>query len=358
MLARPPIRSLIASTAFRLSRAAIPLVSTSRFPTAAASAAATRAIAMSSTNNAAAPAGASQPVMPTFEKSPLPDFSVSNPLGAPNRYVSTAACLIIGDEVLNGKTKDSNSNYLAKFCFDLGIDLKRIEVIPDDEEVIVEAAKRLTSQFDFVVSSGGIGPTPDDITYSAMAKAFSADGKLVYDDEVIRRMAENLKARQVNTEGITEDMITARKRMALFPASDAEVIFPTTNLWVPVVRMHGRLCILPGVPRLFEALLDGLEPYIPLDPNRQRPYRILIHTRLPESNISPFLVELTDKCKPLNIKVGSYPKWNNGVDVSLIGTDLQQLQQLIPEVEQNVQGKLVESRQLGKNPQQQHTHKI
>lgn len=296
--------------------------------------------------------------MPTFTKTPLPDFSVSNPLGAPNRYVATAACLIIGDEVLNGKTKDSNSNYFAKFCFNLGIDLKRIEVIPDDEDVIVEAAKRLTSQFDFVVSSGGIGPTPDDITYSSMAKAFSSDGKLVYDEQVIRRMAENLKARRVNTSDITQDMITARKRMALFPAEQAEVIFPTENLWVPVVRMAGKLCILPGVPRLFEALIDGLEPYIPLDPHRQLPYRILIHTRLPESNISPFLVQLTEKCKPLHIKVGSYPKWNNGVDVSLIGTDLKLLQQLIPQVEQNVQGKLVESRQLGKSTAQQHSHKI
>ncbi|GAC92789.1 hypothetical protein PHSY_000345 [Pseudozyma hubeiensis SY62] len=309
---------------------------------------------MSSSSSAAAPA----PVMPTFTKTPLPDFSTSNPLGSPNKYISTAACLIIGDEVLNGKTKDSNSNYFAKFCFDLGIDLKRIEVIPDDEEVIVEAARRLTRDHDFVISSGGIGPTPDDITYSSMAKAFSQDGKLVYDEEVIRRMAENLKARQVNTSGITEDMITARKRMALFPAEKAEVIFPTENLWVPVVRMDGKLCILPGVPRLFEALIDGLEPYLPLDPNRPRPYRVLIHTRLPESNISPFLVELTEKCKKWEIKVGSYPKWNNGVDVSLIGNDWDKLKELIPEVEERVEGKLIESGQLGKSREQQQQHKM
>lgn len=316
--------------------------------------------------SSAAPASAAptpEPVMPTFAKTPLPDFTKSNPLGDANRYISTAACLIIGDEVLNGKTKDSNSNYFAKFCFDLGIDLKRIEVIPDDEDVIVEAAKRLTCQFDFVVSSGGIGPTPDDITYSSMAKAFSPDAKLVYDEEVIRRMAENLKARQVSTQGITQDMITARKRMALLPAQNAQVIFPTEQLWVPVVRMVGKLCILPGVPRLFEALLDGLEPYLPLDPNRPRPYRVLIHTRLPESNISPFLVHLTEKCKPLAIKVGSYPKWNNGVDVSLIGNDWPALQQLIPDVENAVQGKLIESGQLGKTRsatehQNQQQHKI
>ena len=112
-----------------------------------------------------------------------------------------------------------------------------------------------------------------------------------------------------------------------------------------------------------EALLDGLEPYLPLDPNRPRPYRVLIHTRLPESNISPFLVHLTEKCKPLAIKVGSYPKWNNGVDVSLIGNDWPALQQLIPDVENAVQGKLIESGQLGKTRsatehQNQQQHKI
>lgn len=293
--------------------------------------------------------------MPVFEKTPVPDFASHNPLGA-GRYISTAACLIIGDEVLNGKTKDSNSHYFAQFCFNLGIDLQRIEVIPDDEATIVEAARRLTERHDFVVSSGGIGPTPDDITYQSMAKAFSnqADAELVYDQEVVRRMAENLKARQVSTEGLTPEMITARKRMALFPKDNAEVIFPTDRLWVPVVRMAGKLCILPGVPRLFEALLDGLQPYLPLDPARPRPYRVLIHTRLPESHISPFLVHLTDTCKPLAIKVGSYPKWNNGVDVSLIGTDWDQLQQLIPKVEKEVQGKLIESGQLGKSPTLHH----
>lgn len=87
--------------------------------------------------------------LPKFERSPVP----KNPLGEGN-YVSTAACLIIGDEVLNGKTKDSNSNYFAKFCFDRGIDLKRIEVIADDVDEIVEAAQRMTSKYDFVITSG------------------------------------------------------------------------------------------------------------------------------------------------------------------------------------------------------------
>merc|ERR1712093_457808 len=81
--------------------------------------------------------------------------------------------LIIGDEVLGGKTVDTNSAYMAKFCFQLGMALKRIEVIADDEDEIVEAVKRMSTNYDFVVTSGGIGPTHDDITYQSIAKAFS-----------------------------------------------------------------------------------------------------------------------------------------------------------------------------------------
>lgn len=66
---------------------------------------------------------------------------------------------VIGDEVLNGKTRDTNSNFFAKHCFDLGIDLKRIEVIADDEDEIVEAARRMVGKYDWVVTTGGIGPT-------------------------------------------------------------------------------------------------------------------------------------------------------------------------------------------------------
>ena len=75
------------------------------------------------------------------------------------RMIHTAGCIIIGDEVLGGKTVDSNSAYMAKFCFKLGMNLKRVEVIGDDEGEIVEATRRMSDKYDFVVTSGGIGPT-------------------------------------------------------------------------------------------------------------------------------------------------------------------------------------------------------
>merc|ERR1712093_135831 len=103
-----------------------------------------------------------------------------------SRMIHTAACLIIGDEVLGGKTVDTNSAYMAKFCFQLGMALKRIEVIADDEDEIVEAVKRMSTNYDFVVTSGGIGPTHDDITYQSIAKAFSLP--LILHDEAYAKM--------------------------------------------------------------------------------------------------------------------------------------------------------------------------
>ena len=97
-----------------------------------------------------------------FKASPIPDFDklpVQNASTASDgkKYVQNAAVLIIGDEVLNGKTRDSNSNFLAKMLFDLGVELKRIEVIADDEEEIAEAVRRMSKAYDLVVTSGGIG---------------------------------------------------------------------------------------------------------------------------------------------------------------------------------------------------------
>ncbi|KAF8752406.1 Molybdopterin binding protein, partial [Rhizoctonia solani] len=116
------------------------------------------------------------------------------PVGDGNpKTIKTAACLIIGDEILNGKTHDSNSNYFAKFCFERGVALKRIEVIADDEGEIVEASRRMVKNYDFVVTSGGIGPTHDDITYASLGVAFN--NPLVLHQPTLERMYEMSKHR-------------------------------------------------------------------------------------------------------------------------------------------------------------------
>ncbi|KAF9467681.1 MoaB/Mog domain-containing protein [Collybia nuda] len=250
----------------------------------------------------------------TFPISPIP----KNPLGE-GRYIRTAAALIIGDEILNGKTLDRNSNYFARYCFEQGVELQRIEVISDDENQIIEASRRMVRNYDFVITSGGIGPTHDDITYASLAKSFNQS--LIHHTETLKRMEAMSRTRKWNAQRNTQqnaEQRTAYQRMALFP-ENAEVIFVGTDIWVPVVRLEGKLCILPGIPTLFQRMLTGLTPFLPLPPVNERPMRIQVFTDRPESMIAPYLTTLQKEVKPNGIQIGSYPVMGKGVFVSLIG---------------------------------------
>ncbi|KAJ7045393.1 MoaB/Mog domain-containing protein [Mycena alexandri] len=249
---------------------------------------------------------------PPFSVSPVP----KNPLGE-GRYIRTAAALIIGDEILNGKTHDMNSNYFSKYCFEHGIDLKRIEVIADDEDQIIEASRRMAKNYDFVVTSGGIGPTHDDITYASLAKAFSQS--LAHHPETLARMAQMIKHRSwISAQ--TPQQRAATERMALFPER-GEILFVAEDIWVPVVRLEGKLCIFPGIPSLFQKMLTALTPLLPLPPRSERPLRIQVFTERPESMIAPYLTKLQSRLRPHGIQVGSYPVLGQGVFVSLIGRE-------------------------------------
>ncbi|ODN78639.1 hypothetical protein L202_04232 [Cryptococcus amylolentus CBS 6039] len=282
---------------------------------------------------------------------PTDPSTVASPLGD-GKFIQTAGCLIIGDEVLNGKTKDSNSNFFAQYCFDLGIDLKRIEVIADDEDEIVEAARRMTEKYDFVVTSGGIGPTHDDITYASLAKAFNLP--LVHHPETLRRMwALTTPERRKELEAASQAQREARERMALFPTwkkegdAKSEAIFVEADKWVPVVRLGGKLCVFPGIPSLFQQLLLALTPYLPLPPASSKPFRHLIYTSKPESAIAPYLTELQARVKKEGIRIGSYPYLYQGVHVSLIGHDVDRIRSLGEEVIKELDGKVVSEGKLG-----------
>ncbi|KAI3120302.1 hypothetical protein CBS147326_9497 [Penicillium roqueforti] len=267
------------------------------------------------------------------------------------KLIHTAACLIIGDEVLGGKTVDTNSAFLAKFCFSLGIDLKRIEVIPDDEDDIVEAVRRMSSRYDFVVTSGGIGPTHDDITYSSIAKAF--DLKLELHQAAFERMKRLSKPHplQQNFDWETPSPgLTAKLRMVELPFDpkipvESQAVFVADDLWVPIAVVNGNVHILPGVPRLFERLLLSLKPsLIPrlTDPEGKGTFRLLFSTPLPESAVAPYLTELAARVKARGVKVGSYPRWGKKRNtVTLVGADKAYMDSLASEVAENVQGTLV-----------------
>jgi len=270
--------------------------------------------------------------------------SSSNPFKKPIR---TAACLIIGDEVLNGKTVDTNSPYFAKYCFNLGIELKRIETIADDESEIIEAALRMSKNYDFVVTSGGIGPTHDDITYPSLAKAFG--NKLELHEPTMKRMKQ-MRKRQPGMENFDWETpsaaLTARQRMALLPTGEgATALFVSEEVWVPVCIVGWNVHILPGVPRIFMGLLEALKPSLEeegrVDPLR-RMVRVLISTPERESEIAEYLTALQGKVAHKGVKVGSYPRWEKKRNtVTLVGVDREYIESLVAEVEKGVNGKRV-----------------
>ncbi|KAL2256866.1 hypothetical protein VTK26DRAFT_999 [Humicola hyalothermophila] len=268
-----------------------------------------------------------------------------------SKKIHTAACLVIGDEVLGGKTKDTNSHYFAKWCFGLGINLKRIEVIEDDEAEIIEAVRRMSARYDLVVTSGGIGPTHDDITYKSIAKAFGLP--LVLHQEAYRLMKKLSKPRPNQPDfNWDEDSpaLRARLRMVELPTDtsrplEEQFLFPDKELWVPIAVVNRNVHILPGVPRLFERLLDSLTPSILprlVDPEGKGISRIIISTPLPESEVAEYLTELAGRVEPKGVKVGSYPRWGKKRNtVTLVGRDKQYLESITPEVVHYVKGRRV-----------------
>lgn len=267
-----------------------------------------------------------------------------------SRQIQTAGCLIIGDEVLGGKTVDTNSAYLAKYCFELGISLKRVEVIADDESEIIEAARRMSTNYDFVVTSGGIGPTHDDITYQSIAKAFDLPLKLHEPSfEKMKKLSKPHKSQPNFRWDEPSPALTAKLRMVELPHDEKkpdqeQVIFVNDELWVPIAVVNGNIHILPGVPRLFEALLNGMKPLLKprvVDPEKGH-YRILFSTPLAESAVAGYLTELSNKVSSRGVKVGSYPRFGKSKNVAtLVGTDREYMESLVPEVEKGVQGKRV-----------------
>ncbi|ORX62764.1 Molybdopterin binding protein [Hesseltinella vesiculosa] len=262
----------------------------------------------------------------------------------------TAACLIIGDEILTGKTQDSNSHTLAKFLFELGIDLKRIEVVADDAMAIGDAARSLSASHDFVFTSGGIGkaycPTHDDITYESLAKAFNLTMQLESQTWVY------LKDRLDKTQGGSSKQaqpqatsIDAVKRLATFPTPHHLI---RSKLPIPVVVVNSNIFVLPGIPRLFQLLLTTLaDPLLARmgTKNASPFYRAQVGTLQPEPAIARFLSDLQAKHR-LDLKIGSYPKASDPklkVVISVVGKDSDLVQAVAAVIRNQVDGWTIDS---------------
>jgi molybdopterin-biosynthesis enzyme MoeA-like protein len=191
----------------------------------------------------------------------------------------------------------------------------------------------------------------DDITYESIAKAFGLHLRLHRPAFERMRTLSRPHPMQPHFDWDTPSPgLTAKLRMVELPydsrvAEEAQAIFVADDMWVPIAIVNGNVHVLPGVPRLFERLLEHLKPrLLPrlLNPEGKGIYRFLFSTPLPESAVAPYLTELAAKSAQRDVKVGSYPRWGEKRNtVTLVGGDRAYMEGLVEEVEANVQGKRV-----------------
>ncbi len=203
----------------------------------------------------------------------------------------TAAILAIGDELLSGRTRDANINFLASWLSDRAIALKEARIVADDKAAIVEALNALRARYDYVFTSGGIGPTHDDITYDAVAAAFGR--KVVEHPEALRLIHGWYEARG-------EAVTAARARMALMPEG-ADLVMNSVS-GAPGVKV-GNVFVMAGVPSIFKAMLGAIDGAL------QRGVmiysRAVTAMRLPESRLADALLEIQNAVE--GVQLGSYP---------------------------------------------------
>jgi molybdenum cofactor synthesis domain-containing protein len=220
----------------------------------------------------------------------------------------TAAVLVIGDEILSGRTKDKNIGYIAEYLTALGIDLKEVRVVGDEEAAIVEAVNALRARYDYVFSTGGIGPTHDDITAQSIAAAFGVP--IDYDPRAVKILQERLA--QTGAE-----MNEARMRMTRIP-SGADLVLNKVSaapgFWL------GNVIVLAGVPSIMQAMLDGVAGKLKTG---VRMLSETVRADAREGDIGTPLGEIA-KAHP-EVAIGSYPFFDDArgpnTNVVLRGSD-------------------------------------
>jgi molybdenum cofactor synthesis domain-containing protein len=157
----------------------------------------------------------------------------------------TAAVMIIGDEILSGRTQDTNLNFIAKYLGTYGVDLAEARVVPDVEDEIVTALNALRAKYDYVITTGGIGPTHDDITADCVAKAFGVE---LYEHPEIIEMMQSRWQGELNA---------ARRRMARIPVGGSLV---KNAVQGPPGFQIGNVFVLAGVPMVMRGMMDDVVP--------------------------------------------------------------------------------------------------
>lgn len=207
----------------------------------------------------------------------------------------TASMIVIGDEILSGRTKDRNIGHLADILTAIGIDLVEVRIVADDEAAIVEAVNALRARTDYVFTSGGIGPTHDDITADSISKAFGLPCQ--HDEKALAMLAEHYAKRGI-------EFTEARKRMARMPVGAAHIDNPVSL--APGFRIEN-VHVMAGVPAIFQAMLDNVVPTLKAG---TKLISTTIHCPYGEGTIGGPLGDI-QMAHPDTI-IGSYPKYQDG----------------------------------------------
>jgi molybdenum cofactor synthesis domain-containing protein len=218
---------------------------------------------------------------------------------AENTPVVTAAALIIGDEILSGRTKDRNIGTLADRLTDIGIVLREVRIVPDDESEIVAAVNALRSRYDYLFTTGGIGPTHDDITADSIAAALGVP--IDVDPRALALMQAYYDERRM-------ELTPARRRMARVPQG---AVLIENSISVAPGFMIGNVIVLAGVPSIMEVMLDATLKVL------RKGTRILsasIDVDRPESEIAS--VFASHQAEYADVRMGSYPSLRNGKPVT------------------------------------------
>lgn len=220
-------------------------------------------------------------------------------MGETTATLVTAAVLVIGDEILSGRTKDRNIGHIADVLTAVGIQLREARIIPDDTAEIMSAVNALRARYDYVFTSGGIGPTHDDITSDAIATAFGV------------ALPEDPRALAMLRERYDEAELTpARRRMARIPAGAELIKNPVSK--APGF-MIGNVIVLAGVPAVMHCMLDDIMPRLRTG---AKMLSVTVRVTVGEGLVAG-LLEDTQKAFP-DVAMGSYPFFEKG----LVGTQL------------------------------------
>jgi len=243
--------------------------------------------------------------------------------------IVTACVLIIGNEILSGRTQDQNLAFLARGLNECGIRLREARVIPDVTEVIVATVNDVRRRFDYVFTTGGIGPTHDDITAQCVADAFAVP--LILNEEAKHLLETHYPPGQLNE---------ARLRMAMVPEGAA--LLPNPISRAPGFQI-GNVFVLPGVPNIMQGIFEQLKYRLA---GGEKVLSRSVSCRLGEGTLAKDLGALQDRYP--DIEIGSYPYFRRGdfgVTLVLRGTDRDRLVVVTEELKALI-------RELGGDPQE------